>query len=47
MQDPNGALRAKHDLSRFRTLFLAGQNDDPVGWMEEFADQNLAVKCRP
>jgi len=28
-EDPQGAYMAKHDLSRFRTLFLAGERCDP------------------
>jgi len=28
-EDPQGAFMAKHDLSRFRTLFLAGERCDP------------------
>jgi propionyl-CoA synthetase len=28
-EDPNGSHIAKHDLSRFRTLFLAGERCDP------------------
>ncbi len=36
-QDPEGAHIAKHDLSRFRTLFLAGERCDPdtLRWAEE------------
>jgi len=36
-QDPDGALIGRHDLSRFRTLFLAGERCDPetLGWAEE------------
>jgi len=36
-QDPDGALIAKHDLSKFRTLFLAGERCDPdtLRWAEE------------
>ncbi len=35
-EDPGGALLAGHDLSRFRTLFLAGERADPdtVQWAE-------------
>ncbi|PWB63849.1 MAG: propionyl-CoA synthetase [Bradyrhizobiaceae bacterium] len=35
-EDPKGALLGKHDLSRFRTLFLAGERADPdtVVWAE-------------
>jgi len=35
-EDPNGALLAKYDLSKFRTLFLAGERADPptVDWAE-------------
>jgi propionyl-CoA synthetase len=34
--DPNGALIGKYDLSKFRTLFLAGERADPptVAWAE-------------
>jgi propionyl-CoA synthetase len=36
-EDPNGEHIKKHDLSRFRTLFLAGERADPdtVKWAEE------------
>jgi propionyl-CoA synthetase len=36
-QDPNGEHIGRHDLSRFRTLFLAGERCDPetLGWAEE------------
>jgi len=36
-EDPDGALIAKYDLSRFRTLFLAGERADPptVAWAEK------------
>jgi propionyl-CoA synthetase len=36
-EDPRGELIARHDLSRFRTLFLAGERADPdtVKWAEE------------
>ncbi len=36
-EDPNGALIGKYDLSKFRTLFLAGERSDPdtVKWAEE------------
>jgi propionyl-CoA synthetase len=36
-EDPAGALVAKYDLSRFRTLFLAGERADPdtIKWAEE------------
>jgi propionyl-CoA synthetase len=35
-EDPNGELIRKYDLSRFRTLFLAGERADPdtVQWAE-------------
>jgi propionyl-CoA synthetase len=35
-QDPDGALIGKYDLSRFRTLFLAGERCDPdtLHWAE-------------
>ena len=35
-QDPDGALIADHDLSRFRSLFLAGERCDPptLKWAE-------------
>ncbi len=35
-EDPEGALVSHHDLSRFRTLFLAGERADPdtVRWAE-------------
>ncbi|MBX6367684.1 MAG: propionyl-CoA synthetase [Rhodospirillales bacterium] len=35
--DPDGALIRKYDLSKFRTLFLAGERADPptVQWAEE------------
>ncbi|HEX6114940.1 MAG TPA: AMP-binding protein, partial [Geminicoccaceae bacterium] len=36
-EDPQGTHIAKHDLSRFRTLFLAGERCDPdtLHWAEE------------
>ncbi len=36
-EDPEGAHVRKHDLSRFRTLFLAGERADPdtVRWSEQ------------
>jgi propionyl-CoA synthetase len=36
-QDPRGSLIGKYDMSRFRTLFLAGERADPdtVKWAEE------------
>ncbi len=36
-EDPEAKLLARHDLSRFRTLFLAGERADPptVSWAEE------------
>jgi propionyl-CoA synthetase len=36
-QDPDGLLIGKYDLSRFRSLFLAGERADPptVQWAEE------------
>ena len=36
-QDPQGLLTAGHDLSKFRTLFLAGERADPptIEWAEE------------
>ena len=35
--DPDGALLSKHDLSKFRTLFLAGERADPdtIQWAEQ------------
>jgi propionyl-CoA synthetase len=35
-EDPNGTFMAKYDLSRFRTLFLAGERCDPdtLRWAE-------------
>jgi propionyl-CoA synthetase len=35
-EDPNGELLRKYDLSKFRTLFLAGERADPptVAWAE-------------
>ncbi|HEX8663999.1 MAG TPA: propionyl-CoA synthetase [Beijerinckiaceae bacterium] len=35
-EDPDGRLMRRHDLSRFRTLFLAGERADPdtVQWAE-------------
>jgi propionyl-CoA synthetase len=35
-QDPDGKLIARYDLSRFRTLFLAGERGDPdtIKWAE-------------
>jgi propionyl-CoA synthetase len=36
-EDPKGALISKYDLSKFRTLFLAGERADPptIHWAEE------------
>ncbi len=36
-EDPQGKLRAQYDLSKFRTLFLAGERADPdtVVWAEK------------
>ncbi|MDA1099376.1 MAG: propionyl-CoA synthetase [Proteobacteria bacterium] len=36
-EDPDGVLLAKYDLSRFRTLFLAGERADPdtIQWAEQ------------
>jgi len=36
-EDPRGERIARHDLSRFRTLFLAGERTDPdtLAWAEE------------
>ncbi|MGI9332147.1 MAG: propionyl-CoA synthetase [Gammaproteobacteria bacterium] len=36
-EDPQGALIKKYDLSRFRTLFLAGERTDPdtLAWAED------------
>jgi propionyl-CoA synthetase len=36
-EDPNGTLMQKYDLSKFRTLFLAGERADPptVAWAEQ------------
>ena len=36
-EDPEGVLRRRHDLSRLRTIFLAGERADPttVGWAEQ------------
>ncbi len=36
-EDPNGELLRKYDLSKFRTLFLAGERADPptVAWAEQ------------
>jgi propionyl-CoA synthetase len=36
-EDPKGALIGQYDLSKFRTLFLAGERADPptVAWAEE------------
>jgi len=38
-EDPNGTLINRHDLSRFRTLFLAGERSDPA--TIEWAQQKL------
>ena len=40
-EDPQGARVAGHDLSRFRTLFLAGERADPasVAWAERVLDR--------
>ena len=36
-EDPEGVLRRRHDLSKLRTIFLAGERADPttVGWAEQ------------
>ncbi|WP_422037765.1 propionyl-CoA synthetase [Roseibium sp.] len=36
-EDPDGALIGRHDLSRFRTLFLAGERSDPatIKWAQQ------------
>jgi propionyl-CoA synthetase len=36
-EDPQGKLLAQHDLSKFRTLFLAGERADPatLAWAEQ------------
>ncbi len=39
--DPDGALIAGHDLTRFRTLFLAGERSDPATL--EWAEAKLKV----
>ncbi|MEM9637990.1 MAG: propionyl-CoA synthetase [Pseudomonadota bacterium] len=40
-EDPTGALIAKYDLSRFRTLFLAGERSDPatIEWAQQKLDR--------
>jgi len=40
-EDPEAALMAGHDLSRFRALFLAGERADPatVEWAERILDR--------
>ncbi len=40
-EDPEGKLIAKHDLSAFRTLFLAGERSDPATL--EWAERHLKV----
>jgi propionyl-CoA synthetase len=40
-EDPQGKLLAQHDLSKFRTLFLAGERADPATL--EWAEQMLRV----
>ena len=40
-EDPHGKLLAQHDLSKFRTLFLAGERADPATL--EWAEQMLRV----
>lgn len=39
--DPNGALLADYDLSKFRTLFLAGERSDPatIEWAQDKLDR--------
>jgi propionyl-CoA synthetase len=36
-EDPDGALIRKHDMAKFRTLFLAGERADPptIAWAEK------------
>jgi propionyl-CoA synthetase len=40
-EDPQGALMKKYDLSKFRTLFLAGERADPdtVAWAERVLEK--------
>ncbi|MEM9635966.1 MAG: propionyl-CoA synthetase [Pseudomonadota bacterium] len=40
-EDPSGALIGKHDLSNFRTLFLAGERSDPatIEWAQQKLDR--------
>ncbi len=40
-EDPKGALIAEYDLSKFRTLFLAGERSDPatIEWAQEKLDR--------
>ena len=40
-EDPHGKLLAQHDLSKFRTLFLAGERADPATL--EWAEKMLGV----
>jgi propionyl-CoA synthetase len=40
-EDPHGKLLAQHDLSKFRTLFLAGERADPATL--EWAEQMLRL----
>jgi propionyl-CoA synthetase len=40
-EDPNGEFIRKYDLSKFRTLFLAGERADPP--TVEWAEQQLKV----
>ncbi|MGH7000509.1 MAG: propionyl-CoA synthetase, partial [Stellaceae bacterium] len=39
-EDPDGALIRKHDMAKFRTLFLAGERADPptIEWAEKHLD---------
>ncbi len=42
-EDPTGSLIGNYDLSKFRTLFLAGERSDPatIQWAEEKLDRSV------
>jgi propionyl-CoA synthetase len=46
-EDPQGKLLAQHDLSKFRTLFLAGERADPdtIQWAEKMLRVPVLDHC--
>src|SRR2546427_223839 len=43
-EDPHGVHMTKHDLSRFRTLFLAGERCDPDGLPADVVEQRCGLR---